>query len=190
MSSSHEWDGKEKWFEELQFGREAGSSAHNTTDLYQIPSHCQPLTFRIEWASHKEKYFCISLIWEAGKQRQRQGKYTVVGFDVKPGEATHVTPGTDAFTTLLLLGTELALNPLHRFHRNMHSTEINTMVQFPTADLLEMETKCQFSTDKHVLFFQGKLWWHDKDQKKKSTVAVSCVSNLFTHPTIKSQNSN
>lgn len=156
MSSSHEWDGKEKWFEELQFGWEAGSNAHNTTDLYQIPSQCQPLTFRNEWASHKEKYFCISLIWEAGKQRQ--GKHTVVGSDVKPGEATRVTPGTVAFTTLLLLGTELALNPSHSFHWNMHSTEINTIVQFPTANLLEMETKCQFSTDKHVLFFQGKLW--------------------------------
>lgn len=68
-----------------------------------------------------------------------------------------MTPETVAFTTLLLLGTELALNPSHSFHRNMHSTEINTMVQFPTANLLEMETKCQFSTDKHVLFFQGKL---------------------------------
>ena len=83
---------------------------------------------------------------------------------MQPAEAAHVATETEACTTLTAVvgrrtGFKIPCTVLAKTCTALTKKKNNKKhnATFPTGDGLEMETKWQFSTEKHFPFFGGKL---------------------------------
>lgn len=142
--------GKATNWEECVFGWEAGSDTYNTTDLYQtqkwisaddcVVLFCQALNVGGDLDSYKGKHFSTSLIWEVGKQIERERERDAC----RPVKA-HVQLQRQRTLPLyccrapnLLLGTCIPL-------------KLNTIAHFPTGDGLQEKLTS-------MCLLKGTLW--------------------------------